>query len=126
MTTPSSGTSWPPLTAAAAGTAVTLGPDKELAAARQLGDAAGGLLEVAGARKRKLTQARIRFEKELGKFRAAVQYHPAGELLCPPADAPTYLLREVRSERQKPQTLIGSGAFVWALTLREVRTSSRP
>jgi hypothetical protein len=56
----------------AAVTAVTLGPDKELAAAaRQLGDAAGGLLEVAGARKRKLTQARIRFEKELGKFRAA-------------------------------------------------------
>lgn len=56
----------------AAVTAVTLGPDKELAAAaRQLGDAAGGLLEVAGARKRKLIQARIRFERDLGKFRAA-------------------------------------------------------
>lgn len=56
----------------AAVTAVTLGPDKELAAAaRQLGTAGGELLETSGARKRKQARVRSRFEKELGKFRAA-------------------------------------------------------
>ena len=56
----------------AAVTAVTLGPDKELAAAaRQLGTAGGELLETSGARKSKQARARSRFERELGKFRAA-------------------------------------------------------
>lgn len=56
----------------AAVTAVTLGPDKELAgAARQLGTAGGELLETAGARKRKQAAARSQFERDLGKFRSA-------------------------------------------------------
>jgi len=56
----------------AAVTAVTMGPDKKIAdAARQLGAAGGALLEAAGARKRKHESARSRFERELGKFRAA-------------------------------------------------------
>jgi hypothetical protein len=57
----------------AALTAVTMGPDKKIAdAARQLGAAGGALLETAAARKRKHERARGRFERDLGKFRAAV------------------------------------------------------
>jgi hypothetical protein len=56
----------------AAVTTVTLGPDKELAGAtRQLSTAGAELLETSGARKRKQDRARSRFERELGKFRAA-------------------------------------------------------
>jgi len=57
----------------AALTAVTMDPDRKIAdAARPLGAAGGALLEAAGARKRKHESARRRFERELGKFRAAV------------------------------------------------------
>ena len=55
----------------AAVTAVTMGPDKEVAnAARQLGTAGGALLEAAGTKKRNHARAQDRFDRELGKFRA--------------------------------------------------------
>jgi hypothetical protein len=56
----------------AAVTAITLGPDKELAAAaRRLATAGGELLEASGARKRRQASTRRVFDRELGKFRAA-------------------------------------------------------
>ena len=56
----------------AAVTAVTMGPGKEIAdAARQLGTTGGALLEAAGARKRNHARAQDRFDRELGKLRAA-------------------------------------------------------
>jgi len=56
----------------AAVTAVAMGPSKEIAgAARQLGIAGGALLEAAGAKKRNHARAQDRFDRELGKFRAA-------------------------------------------------------
>jgi hypothetical protein len=59
----------------AAVTTVTMGPDKKLAdAARQLGAAGGAFLEAGGARKHKHERARSRFERELGKFRTAVDH----------------------------------------------------
>ena len=61
----------------AAVTAVTMGPDKALAAAaRQLGTAGGALTETVGARKRKYARARSRFERELGKFRSVAAQRP--------------------------------------------------
>jgi hypothetical protein len=55
----------------AAAVAITLGSDKNLAdAARKAASAAGQLMETAGARPRKLAQARGAFEREMGAFRA--------------------------------------------------------
>lgn len=57
----------------AAVTAVTMGPDKALTTAdRQLGTAGGALTETVGARSRKDAGALSGFERELAKFRAAV------------------------------------------------------